>query len=275
MSDAASTPAPEGADRPAAAFFDVDNTVIRGASAYHLARELYRRRFFGTADLLRFAWIQARYVAFGESKDQIDTVRERALALIAGRSVAEVTAVGEEVYDTVLELRIFPGTKRLLDEHIAAGDQVWLVTATPVEIGRLIARRLGATGCLGTVAEHKEGYYTGRLLGDLMHGGVKAQAVRELAEREGLDLEASYAYGDSLNDLEMMHAVGHPCPINPDVRLRRHARDVGWPIREFRGRRQRVAGRSVRTASWAGAAWVVGLVARAVRRQVRRRLEMR
>ncbi|MCL1871192.1 MAG: HAD-IB family hydrolase [Promicromonosporaceae bacterium] len=270
MSDASATP-----PRQAAAFFDVDNTVIRGASAYHLARALYQRKFFGTADLVRFAFIQARYLLFGESKEQIDAVRERALSLIAGRSVAEVTAVGEEVYDTVLELRIFPGTKKLLDAHIAAGDQVWLVTATPAEIGRLIARRLGATGCLGTIAEHKDGYYTGRLLGDLMHGAVKADAVRELAERENLDLEASYAYGDSLNDLPMMTAVGHPCPINPDGRLRRHAREVGWPIREFRGRPVRVARRSVKTASWAGAAWAAGLVVRAIRRQVRKRLELR
>ena len=269
MSDA------QGAARrkQAAAFFDVDNTVIRGASAYHLARALYQRKFFGTADLLRFALIQARYLVFGESKDQIDQVRSRALSLIAGRSVAEVTAVGEEVYDTVLALRIFPGTKKLIDEHLAAGDQVWFITATPVEIGRLIAGRIGATGALGTVAEHKDGYYTGRLLGDLMHGAVKADAVRELAAREGIDLEASYAYGDSLNDLPMMVTVGHPCPINPDGRLRRHARDVGWPIREFRGRRHRVAGRSVKTASWAGAAWVFGLVVRAVRRQLRKRLE--
>ncbi|MCA5895079.1 HAD-IB family hydrolase [Isoptericola sp. NEAU-Y5] len=253
----------------AAAFFDVDNTIIRGASSFHLARALYQRRFFGTADLVRFALIQAKYLIFGESRTQIESVRNRALSLIAGRSVAEITAVGEEVYDTVLELRIFPGTKRLLDAHVAAGDQVWLVTATPVEIGGLIARRLGATGCLGTIAEHSGGYYTGRLIGDLMHGESKGAAVRELAEREGLDLEASYAYGDSLNDLPMMRSVGNPCPINPDVRLRRHAKDVGWPIREFRGRRQRAARRGVRTASWAGAAWVAGLVLRAVQKRLR------
>jgi HAD superfamily hydrolase (TIGR01490 family) len=270
MSDA-QAPVPH---RQAAAFFDVDNTVIRGASAYHLARELYKRKFFGTADLVRFAVIQARYVMFGESRDQIDQVRSRALSLIAGRTVAEVTAVGEEVYDTVLALRIFPGTKKLLDQHLAAGDQVWLITATPVEIGRLIAGRLGATGCLGTTAEHKDGYYTGRLLGDLMHGEVKAASVRDLAEREGIDLELSYAYGDSLNDLPMMRAVGNPCPINPDRRLRNYARDIGWPIREFRGRRHRVAGRSVKTASWAGAAWVLGLVVRAVQRQIKKRLDL-
>ncbi len=265
-SPAESAPLPQ-----AAAFFDVDNTIIRGASSFHLARALYQRRFFGTRDLVRFGLIQAKYLLFGESRTQIEVVRSKALSLIAGRSVAEITAVGEEVYDTVLELRIFPGTKRLLDEHVAAGDQVWLVTATPVEIGALIARRLGATGCLGTVADHAEGFYTGRLVGDLMHGEAKAASVRELAERENIDLGASYAYGDSLNDLPMMRSVGHPCPINPDVRLRRHAKEIGWPIREFRGRGQRVAGRGVKTASWAGAAWVAGLVLRAAQRRIRGR----
>jgi HAD superfamily hydrolase (TIGR01490 family) len=262
------SPAESSPPARAAAFFDVDNTIIRGASAFHLARALYQRRFFGTGDLLRFALIQAKYLIFGESRSQIETVRSKALSLIAGRSVAEITAVGEDVYDTVLELRIFPGTKRLLDEHLAAGDQVWLVTATPVEIGGLIARRLGATGCLGTIAEHSGGFYTGRLVGDLMHGEAKGAAVRELAEREGIDLSASYAYGDSLNDLPMMRTVGHPCPINPDTRLRRHAKEVGWPIREFRGRGRRVAGRGMKTASWAGAAWVAGLVLRSIRRRL-------
>jgi HAD superfamily hydrolase (TIGR01490 family) len=252
-----------------AAFFDVDNTIIRGASAFHLAKSAYQRKFFGTRDILRFALSQARYLMWGENKEEIDKVRNRALSLIAGRSVAEIATLGEEVWDAVLSLRIYAGTRRLLDEHIAAGHQVWLITATPVEIAQLIARRLGATGALGTVAEHKDGFYTGRLMGDLMHGQAKAAAIVELAELEGIELEESYAYGDSLNDLPMMRAVGHPCPINPDLRLRRHAQEVGWPIREFRGRSQRTAGRSVRTASWAGAAWVLGLVLRAARRRLR------
>jgi HAD superfamily hydrolase (TIGR01490 family) len=255
-----------------AAFFDVDNTIIRGASSFHLAQALHQREFFSTGDLVRFAAHQARYLLLGENKRQIDRIRSRALSLIAGRSVAEITSIGEEVYDTVLSLRIYPGTRRLLDEHLAAGHQVWLVSATPVEIGELIARRLGATGALGTVAEHEDGFYTGRLVGDLMHGRAKAAAVSALAEREGIDLEASYAYGDSLNDVTMMNEVGHPCPINPDARLRRHAQDVGWPIREFRGRRRRVTHSGVRTASAAGAVWAGALVLRSVRRAIDRRL---
>ncbi|GAA1849508.1 HAD-IB family hydrolase [Myceligenerans crystallogenes] len=252
-----------------AAFFDVDNTIVRGASSFHLARAAYQRGFFKTRDLVRFGVVQARYLMFGEDREQINEVRNRALELIAGRTVAELTTLGEEVYDTVLSLRIFPGTRRLLEEHLAAGHQVWLITATPMEIASLIARRLGATGALGTVTAHEDGFYTGRLVGDLMHGAAKADAVKGLAETEGIDLASSYAYGDSMNDLPMMHAVGHPCPINPDIRLRRHAQEVGWPIREFRGRRKRLAGRGFRTASWAGAAWVFGLVIRALRRRIR------
>ena len=255
-------------ERTAAAFFDVDNTIIRGASAFHLARALRRRGFFRYRDIGRAALHNARYQMLGENRAQIDEIRSRALSIMTGHSVAEVVAVGEEVYDQVLSLRIFPGTLELLDDHLAAGRQVWLVTATPVEIGSLIARRLSATGCLGTVAEHRDGFYTGRLVGDMLHGEAKASAIRALAERESLDLSASYAYGDSINDLPILSAVGHPCAINPDARLRRHAQQAGWPIREFRGRR-RAAKRGIKTASWAGLAWAAGLVLRSIRRSLR------
>nr|WP_307843955.1 HAD-IB family hydrolase [Sanguibacter suaedae] len=259
---------------PVAAFFDVDNTIIRGASSFHLAMGLYRRGFFRKRDIVNFFFQQARYLAFGESRQQIDEVRSRALHLMTGHSVAEVVAIGEEVYDQVLALRIFPGTQRLLDAHLSAGHQVWLVTATPVEIGDLIARRLGADGALGTVAEHDDGFYTGRLVGDMMHGQAKADAVLALAERLGLDLAASSAYGDSMNDVPLLSTVGNPCPINPDPRLRRHAKTVGWPVREFRGRR-RAAKRGLKTASWAGVAWAGGLVARSAARSATRTLRRR
>ncbi len=250
-----------------AAFFDVDNTIIRGASAFHLARALYARGFFSVRDLLAAGYHQFRYVSFGENKSQINSVRERALSIMKGHSVAEVTAIGEEVYDQVLSLRIYPGTRKILDAHLAAGHQVWLITATPIEIGELLARRLGATGALATVAEHHEGIYTGRLVGDMMHGEAKERAVRELGKRRGIDLEASYAYGDSANDIPILSSVGNPCGINPEPRLRRHARHAGWPIREFRGKR-RMAKRGLKTASWAGAAWMLSLVARAVKKSV-------
>lgn len=252
-----------------AAFFDLDNTIIRGASAFHLAVGLRRRGFFGTRDLITFGLHQARYLLFGEDLDQIDQVRSRALSIVAGRSVAEMAAIGEEVWDEVLSLRIFPGTQALLTAHLDAGHQVWIITASPVEIGELIGRRLGVTGALGTVAEHVDGFYTGRLVGDMLHGQAKARAVATLAQTHGLDLSRCYAYGDSTNDVPILSSVGHPVAINPDARLRRHARQVGWPVREFRGRRRTAARRSMHAASFAGIAWVAGLVLRAARRALR------
>lgn len=267
-------PAPAGADvlepSTVGAFFDVDNTIIRGASSFHLGVGLYRRGFLTKRDIVRFALHQARYQAFGENRRQIDDVRSRALSIIAGHSVAELKAIAEDVWDEVLSLRIYPGTRRLLDDHLAAGHTVWLVTATPLEVGELIARRLGATGALGTVAEHVDGHYTGRLIGDMLHGQAKATAVLDLAARDGLDLAESFAYGDSMNDVPILSSVGHPCAINPDARLRRHAAEVGWPVREFRNRR-RHARRGTTVATVAGGAWFVGLVVRAIRRSLRNR----
>src|SRR5450759_5371353 len=117
-----------GAAGETAAFFDVDNTIIRGASAFHIARGLRRRGFFTTLDIVRFGWHQARYLLFGENKNEIDKVRSRALSIVEGRSVAEIAVVGEEIYDEVLSLRIFPGTRALLDDGQRAGaDLVDLV----------------------------------------------------------------------------------------------------------------------------------------------------
>jgi HAD superfamily hydrolase (TIGR01490 family) len=262
-------------EQQVAAFFDVDNTIVRGASAYHLARELYRRGFFGMADIAFFARHSLAYAALGESVPRIAAIRARALDITRGRTVAEIVAIGEDVYDQVLTHRVFPGARALVEGHLAAGHQVWLITATPTEIGDLIARRLGATGALGTVAETEDGIYTGRLRGSLLHGEGKKSAVLELAAREGIDLERSYAYGDSVNDVAILATVGHPCAINPEPRLRLHATEAGWPVRDFRRRRRDVK-RDMRTgirgAGWAGAAWAASAVVRGLRRQVTQRL---
>ena len=134
---------------------------------------------------------------------------------------------------------------------------MWLVTAAPIEIANVIARRLGLTGALGTVAEHVDGVYTGELVGEMLHGEGKAVAVRTIAEREGLELERCSAYSDSSNDLPMLELVGHPCAVNPDARLRAHAKQQGWQIRDYRtGRKIAVLGaRAVGAGATAAAAW--------------------
>jgi HAD superfamily hydrolase (TIGR01490 family) len=225
---------PAPVDPGAAAFFDVDNTLMQGASLFHFARGMARRKFFTSRDLARFAWQQAVFRIVGSERDMTDT-RESALAFIAGREMSEVVTLGEEIYDEIMAERIWAGTWALAERHLAAGQQVWLVTATPVELADVIARRLGLTGALGTVSEvDSEGRYTGRLVGEPLHGPVKAQAVRALASERGLDLSRCAAYSDSINDVPMLSLVGHPVAINPDGELRVTAKAEGWPIRDWR-----------------------------------------
>ena len=228
-------------DPRAAAFFDVDNTVMQGASIFHLARGLHRRQFFTTRDILAAAWKQAYFRLAGvEDPEHVADARASALGFIAGHTVAELEELGEEIFDEAMAHRIWPGTRALAQLHLDEGQRVWLVTAAPIEIAQIIARRLGLTGAMGTVSEHRAGAYTGELVGEMLHGPAKAAAVRALAEREGLDLARCSAYSDSFNDLPLLSLVGDPCAINPDARLRAHARAAGWRVRDYRTGRKAV-----------------------------------
>ncbi|MFD8481307.1 HAD family hydrolase [Kitasatospora sp. NPDC059673] len=233
--------APEGDHTPvpgdvrAAAFFDCDNTILRGAAIFYLGVGLYRRRFFTRRDLARFAWQQASFRLRGaENADHIADARDSALSLVAGKRTADLERICEEIFEPVLAEKVWPGTRALVQMHLDAGQRAWLVTAAPQEVARLIARRLGMTGALGTVAETRDGEYTGRLVGGMLHGPAKAAAVQALARREHLDLARCAAFSDSANDIPMLSLVGHPYVINPDAALRRHARAMGWRVRDFR-----------------------------------------
>ncbi|MCB0907138.1 MAG: HAD-IB family hydrolase [Nocardioidaceae bacterium] len=249
-------------DPTAAAFFDVDNTVIQGASIFHLARGMHRRKFFTTREIAGAIWKQLYFrVAGVENPEHVAETRTAALSFIAGHTVAELEQLGEEIFDEAMAARIWPGTKALAQIHLDLGQRVWLVTAAPVEIASIIARRLGLTGALGTVAEHESGVYTGRLVGDLLHGPAKAEAINALAAREGLDLARCTAYSDSVNDLPMLSLVGTAVAINPDGRLRAHARDQGWRIRDYRTGRKAVRA-GVATTTAAAAAYAAGAALR-------------
>ncbi len=246
-------------DPRAAAFFDVDNTILRGASAFHLARGLAARNYFSGADLAGFAWKQAKF-ALGGKEDRADMAAATAAALtfVAGRDVAELVGIGEEIFDEYIIDKLWPGTLALAQSHLDAGQRVWLVTATPIELAEVIARRLGLTGALGTTSEIRHGHYTGRLLGHPMHGPAKASAVRELAIHEGLELERCSAYSDSANDIPLLSLVGHPTAVNPDRELLRYARTHSWPVRDYR-RSRRVWRVTVPGAATAGIAAGVGI----------------
>jgi HAD superfamily hydrolase (TIGR01490 family) len=205
-----------------------------GASIFHFAKGLAARDFFTWHDLARFTLTQVRLRLRGESHGDLHRTRESALAFIAGKNVAEIIALGEEIYDEAIAPRIWSGTNAIAQQYMEAGVSVWLVTATPQELARIIADRLRLTGAVGTVAESIDGYYTGLLQGEILHAEAKAAAVRDLAEREGFDLARCAAYSDSINDLPMLSSVGHPVAVNPDSALRAEARERGWPIKDFR-----------------------------------------
>ena len=230
---------PPREDPTAGAFFDVDNTLIRGASIYYFARGLAARDMFGPRDLARVAWGQVYFRLRGaENSEHINALRQAALTFVAGHKVTDIISLSEEIFDETMADRVWEGTRELAQGHLRAGQRVWLVTATPVELATVISQRLGLTGALGTVAESADGVYTGRLVGGLLHGEAKAAAVASLAEREGLDLTRCSAYSDSVNDLPMLQLVGHPHAVNPDAELRAEARRGGWPVHDFRSGRK-------------------------------------
>ncbi|MDX3579590.1 MULTISPECIES: HAD-IB family hydrolase [unclassified Streptomyces] len=260
---------PVHGDAMAAAFFDLDNTVMQGAALFHFGRGLYKRKFFETHDLVRFAWQQAWFRLAGvEDPEHMQEARDSALSIVQGHRVSELMSIGEEIYDEYMAERIWPGTRALAQAHLDAGQKVWLVTAAPVEIAQVIARRLGLTGALGTVAESVDGVYTGKLVGEPLHGPAKAEAVRALAAAENLDLSRCAAYSDSHNDIPMLSLVGHPYAINPDAKLRKHAHNLDWRLRDYRTGRKAA---KVGIPAAAGVGAVAGGTAAAIALHRRRR----
>lgn len=256
-------------DPHAAAFFDLDNTMMIGASMYHFARGLAARKFFTSRDVARFAWQQVKFrVGGNEDHDHMRQAKDAALAFVKGKHIDDLVTVSEEIYDHTMADRIWSGTHALAQRHLEAGQRVWLVTATPVELANIVVRKLGLTGALGTVSEIEAGVYTGNLVGEPLHGPAKAAAVKALAEREQLDLDRCAAYSDSANDLPMLQLVGHPVAVNPDRELRTHAKQHDWEIRDFRtGRRAAMV--AVPSALGLGATAGAAAATLAIRRRMR------
>lgn len=237
---------PVPSDRPILAFFDVDNTLMRGTSLFHLGREAAARKIIGFREIARFAWHQRRFISVGENQDHLDSARDRALGLARGLKVADITSLAEHIWEHRISKRLYPETVGLAQEHVAKGHEVWLVSATPVEIGAVMAKHLGLTGALGTVVEAVEGVYTGKLVGHTLHADRKAVAARELADTARADLADCWAYSDSRNDIPLLAMVGNPVAVNPDAELARHAEENGWPMMRLTPRSIRGAQRRVR-----------------------------
>jgi HAD superfamily hydrolase (TIGR01490 family) len=226
----------------AAAFFDLDKTLIEGSSAIHFGRAAYRAGLVSRRQLASDLWANLKFRLNGSTDAGTDELRERILGSISGQRVVDLARMGPDILAGVLPLLY----REVLDEayaHQDAGRRVYIVTAASQELADVLAHVLVLDGGIGMRSEVRDGVYTGKPAGPFTYREGKAEAIRQLAASEGIDLTESYAYSDSESDLPMMRAVGHPVAVNPDRALERVAREEGWRIMRFDklGRRLKVA----------------------------------
>ena len=239
-----------------AAFFDLDRTLISGASAFPFGIEAWRQGLASGADVGRWAVAAVSFKLMGDKGGSSQGVKGDLLTGIGGSSVRALESVGIAVMPKLVA-RVRPEARKLINMHHEAGRETWIVSASPHEIVDPLARSLGMTGAIGTRMKVVAGHYTGELDGPFVYGIGKAEAIEKLSSDLGYDLERSYAYSDSISDLPMMGMVGHPVAVNPDSELERVAHERGWPIVIFARRTKRAVAVSamgtVATATVAGA----------------------
>jgi HAD superfamily hydrolase (TIGR01490 family) len=255
-----------------AAFFDLDRTLMAGSSAYHFGRASYRLGRLTRRQLARDALNQIRFRLRGSTDAAVNALLERVLAGIKDQRVVDLARLRADVLAGILP-RVYPQMLRVVREHQDAGRPSYIVSAASQEMVEALAMVLAMDGAIGTRSEIRDGVYTGRLDGPFVYGEGKATALRELANEEGIDLAASWAYSDSASDLPMLQAVGHPVAVNPDAELAAVARREHWQVLRFEKLGQRL--RVLVAALVAGAAggsgtWLAARRARGRRRRVLR-----
>jgi len=216
-----------------AAFFDLDKTVIARASMVAFGRPFYRHGLISRRLLLRGLWGQLVYLHVGADEARLARMRESVLALTQGWQQTQVRRIVREALSEVVTPIIYAEALELIDQHRAAGRRVFIVSASPEEIVQPLAEHLGVDEAIASRAQlDDDGCYTGQME-FYAYGPHKAEAMRDVAEREGIDMAASWAYSDSATDLPMLEVVGHPVAVNPDRDLLRVARERDWDVVHF------------------------------------------
>jgi HAD superfamily hydrolase (TIGR01490 family) len=241
-----------------AAFFDLDRTLMAGSSAFQFGRAAYRAGLVTRRRLATDAWQNVMFRLRGSTDAGADALRERVGGMLEGLRVRELQRLAPDVLAGVLP-RLYPQMLEIAYGHQDAGRPIFICTAASQEMAELMAIVLTFDGAVGSVSEVVDGRYTGRAGGPFTYREGKAQAIRDLAEREQIDLAASWAYSDSESDLPMLRLVGRPVAVNPDAELGRVARLEGWEVLRFErlGRRLRVAGAAGVAAALGGLGSVV------------------
>lgn len=218
----------------AAAFFDVDKTVIARSSMAAFAPAFRRQGLLRRRTLMRGIWTHLVFVRFGAGAKKLARLQRTVLALTMGWDQALVRQVVASELDALILPVAFSEAIEAIESHRQAGQRVYLVSAAPEEVVGPLAARLGVDGAIASQAEvDADGFYTGRM-DRYVSGSAKAEAVAEFARRDGVVLADSWAYSDSATDLPMLEAVGHPVAVNPDRALRRIAAERGWEMRRFK-----------------------------------------
>jgi HAD superfamily hydrolase (TIGR01490 family) len=251
-----------------AAFFDLDKTIIARSSALAFSRPFYRGGLISRRSVLRSAYAQFVFLVGGADHDQMERMRQYMSALVVGWPVTTVKDIVAETLHTIVDPIVYEEAIRLIQEHQMAGRDVVIVSSSGEELVEPIGEMVGADRAIGSQMQVEDGRYTG-VISRYVYAEAKAEAMRDLAEQAGYDLSRSYAYSDSITDLPMLEAVGHPYAVNPDRALRREAAARGWPVLVFsqpvalrRGRlRDQIDGREVVVAAGIGAAAAAAAVA--------------
>ena len=216
----------------AAAFFDLDKTIIAGSSALAFSRPFRRQGLITRRAALRSGYAQLLIMLSGADAATVEALRRRITALCTGWEIAQIRAIVAETLHEIVEPLVYAEATELIAEHRAAGDEVVVLSASGLEVVEPIAALVGADRCQATRMAIRNGRYTGEI--ELyLYGERKAQAARDIAAARGYRLADCRAYSDSITDLPLLEAVGHPTAVNPDRALRRVAEERGWPILTF------------------------------------------
>ena len=216
-----------------AAFFDLDKTIVARSSPLALGRSFFREGLISRSFLLKSLYAQLMFQLMGADEEKMERMRIEAARLTTGWEVEKVRRVVNEVLEEVMTPLIYAEALELMHDHRAAGRLIIIVSSSPEEIVEPMARLLNVDRFIATKPKVEEGCYTGEL-DFYAYGPYKAEAMEELAQQLGIDLEGSFAYSDSETDLPMLESVGNPVVVNPDKNLRRLAGEKGWAIEQFR-----------------------------------------
>ncbi len=232
VTEPAAATVPPATDRPVAAFFDLDKTIIAKSSTLAFSRPFFHEGLINRRAVLKSTYAQFLFLLAGADSDQIERMRANITSLCTGWDVQQVRAIVEETLHDVVDPLVYVEAAELITEHKGKGHDVVVISASGEEVVTPIARMVGADLSLATSMVADDGRYTGEVA-FYCYGEGKAEAIRELAHNRGYDLSACYAYSDSATDLPMLTAVGHPTAVNPDRALRKESAMRGWPMLTF------------------------------------------